>query len=82
MSPTVCVHWQGCETKNKLVMFQENYQRQRRDQRREVFEINEIMTRRWPAGKMITVATKLCELKRSRRLRNDSLKVSGVTPSC
>lgn len=45
MSPTVCVHWQGCETKNKLVMFQENYQRQRRDQRREVFEINEIMTR-------------------------------------
>lgn len=31
---------------------------------------------------MITVATKLCELKRSRQLRNDSLKVSGVTPSC
>lgn len=50
VSPTVCVHWQGCETRNKLVMFQENYQRQRRDQRREVFEINEIMTRRWPGG--------------------------------
>lgn len=50
-----------------------------------MFEINEIMTRRWPGGwggEMITVATKLCELKRSRQLRNDSLKVSGVAPSC